>query len=240
MAASGGGGARLACAGLEAVLFDLDGTITDTEPLWCAAEHRLVRSLGGRWSDDQAAALTGGSLLDTGSAILRAVGRDDLEPSWVVDQLLDSLVEELTSGPVPWRPGAVELLDSLGQAGVPCALVSASYRRLMDATISRLPAGTFATSVAGDEVVNGKPDPEPYRTACTRLGVEIRQCVVIEDSANGAAAGNAAGAVVVAVPSVAEIPHAPDRVHVDSLSGVDPEWLAELVGTGVLASGRPE
>ncbi len=71
---------------------------------------------------------------------------------------------------MPWRPGALELLTSLRDAGVPCALVSASYRVLLDAALGQLPAGTFAVSVAGDEVSQGKPHPEPYEKACAELG----------------------------------------------------------------------
>ena len=212
-----------------AVLWDFDGTLADTEPLWIAAEYELVARLGGRWSDEHAHQLVGNSLIDSGSYILHAIGREDLDPAWVVDQLVARVIEHLLEGPIPWRPGALELLEALVRAGVPCALVSASYRVLLNAALDRLPAGTFTVSVAGDEVDLGKPHPEPYERACTALAVNPRRCVVIEDSENGARSGNAAGALVIAVPNHVPIPPAPRRVQVGSLTDLDVADLGRLL-----------
>jgi HAD superfamily hydrolase (TIGR01509 family) len=206
---------------LAAVLWDFDGTLVDTEPLWVEAEFDLIARLGGSWSIDHADQLIGNSLLDSGSYILNVIGRHDLSPAWVVDELILRVMEAFRSRPFPWRPGAQELLESFRAAGVPCALVSASYRVLLDAALSRLPQGTFAVSVAGDEVRNGKPHPEPYETATAALGVDARDCVVLEDSITGARSGNAAGALVIAVPSRVAIPAAPRRHHVASLTQLD-------------------
>jgi HAD superfamily hydrolase (TIGR01509 family) len=213
---------------LAAVLWDFDGTLADTEPLWIEAEFELITRLGGTWSEEQANELVGNSLLDSGSYILNAIGRRDLDPAWVVDQLITRVVELLGHRPMPWRPGALELLTSLREAEVPCALVSASYRVLLDAALTQLPAGTFTVSVAGDEVTQGKPHPEPYEKACQALDVDPRQCVVFEDSVTGAVSGNAAGALVVAVPNRVEIPSAPRRVQVGSLTELDAAGLARL------------
>ena len=133
---------------------------------------------------------------------------------------------------MPWRPGALELLDSFGEAGMPCALVSASYRVLLDAVLARLPADTFQVSVAGDEVDRGKPHPEPYERACQLLGVDARHCVVFEDSATGARSGNAAGALVVAVPNLVPIPAAPRRVQSRSLVELDLDRGDRAAGRG--------
>jgi len=213
---------------LAAVLWDFDGTLADTEPLWIEAEFELITRLGGTWSEEQANELVGNSLLDSGSYILNAIGRRDLEPAWVVEQLIGRVVEILGQRPMPWRPGALELLASLGEAGVPCALVSASYRVLLDAALAQLPAGTFAVSVAGDEVSQGKPHPEPYEKACRELDVDPRQCVVFEDSVTGATSGNAAGALVVAIPNRVHIPDAPRRLQVRSLADLDAAAVAGL------------
>lgn len=213
---------------LAAVLWDFDGTLADTEPLWIEAEFELITSLGGTWSEEQANELVGNSLLDSGSYILNAIGRRDLEPAWVVDRLLGRVVEILGERPMPWRPGALELLASLREAEVPCALVSASYRVLLDAALAQLPPGTFTVSVAGDEVTQGKPHPEPYEKACLALDVDPRACVVFEDSVTGATSGNAAGALVVAVPNRVEIPPAPRRVQIGSLTELDAAGLARL------------
>ncbi|MFL6027866.1 MAG: HAD family hydrolase [Friedmanniella sp.] len=214
--------------GLAAVLWDFDGTLADTEPLWIEAEYELITKLGGTWSEEQANELVGNSLLDSGAYILNAIGRRDLEPAWVVEQLITRVVEILSERPMPWRPGALELLTSLRESGVPCALVSASYRVLLDAALTQLPAGTFAVSVAGDEVTQGKPHPEPYEKACAELGVDARHCVVFEDSITGATSGNAAGALVIAVPNRVHIPHAPRRLQVASLTELNPAELARL------------
>ncbi len=212
-----------------ALLWDFDGTLADTEPLWIEAEYELIGSLGGTWSDEHARQLVGNSLIDSGSYILHAIGRTDLAPEWVVDQLVGRVVRRLGAGDLPWRPGALALLEASRAAGVPCALVSASYRVLLDAALAALPEGTFVTSVAGDEVERGKPHPEPYERACTALGVDPADCVVFEDSETGARSGNAAGALVVAIPNHVPIPAAPRRVQVASLVDVDLDGLARLL-----------
>ncbi len=135
---------------LAAALWDFDGTLADTEPLWIAAEYDLIDKLGGTWSEEDAAQLVGNSLLDSGSYILNAIGRVDLSPAWVVDQLLTAVVDHVKINPIVWRPGAIELLKSFSEAGVPCALVSASYRVLLDAALSQLPEGTFQVTIAAN------------------------------------------------------------------------------------------
>ena len=214
----------------QAVLWDYDGTQADTEPLWIAAEFEVIEgTLGKSWSMAHAEQLVGSDLIDSASYILATIGRSDLPPIWMVEQLLGRVVAQLkTADDLPWRPGALELLAGLRADGMPCALVSASYRVLLDAVLERLPEGSFAVSVGGDEVTQGKPHPEPYERACALLGVDARSCVVLEDSATGARSGNAAGAVVVGIPHVVAIPPAPRRVTVPSLDGLDPDRLATL------------
>ncbi|HYI57981.1 MAG TPA: HAD family phosphatase [Microlunatus sp.] len=214
----------------QAVLWDFDGTLADTEPLWIAAEFAIIEGeLGKPWSMEHAEQLVGSDLIDSATYMLNTIGRHDLEPAWMVQQMLTRVVRGIESADeLPWRPGALDLLAALRAAGIPCALVSASYRVLLDAVLERLPAGSFAVSVGGDEVTKGKPHPEPYEKACALLGVDARSCVVLEDSATGARAGNAAGAVVVGIPNVVEIPPAPRRVTVPSLAGLDPDRLIAL------------
>lgn len=218
-------------ASLAAALWDFDGTLADTEPIWIEGEFELVGQLGGSWSVEHAHQLVGNSLLDSGAYILNTIGRHDLTPEWVVNWLISYVVDRVTHGPMPWRPGAFELLTELRAAGVPCALVSASYRILIDAALARLPQDTFQVSVAGDEVTHGKPHPEPYERACQALGVNARNCVVLEDSETGARAGNAAGAVVVAIPNKVPVSAAPRRIQVASLAELDVPALARLVET---------
>jgi HAD superfamily hydrolase (TIGR01509 family) len=214
---------------LQAALWDFDGTLADTEPLWIDAEFELIGQLGGRWSIEHAEQLVGNSLLDSGAYILNVIGRHDLSPAWMVDQLINHVVRRLSAAPMPWRPGALELLNAFGEAGIPCALVSASYRILLDAALAQLPPSTFQVSVAGDEVEQGKPHPEPYSRACNALDVDARHCVVFEDSETGARSGNASGAFVVAVPHRVPIPAAPRRAHVRSLADLDLTALNRLL-----------
>jgi HAD superfamily hydrolase (TIGR01509 family) len=216
---------------LAAALWDFDGTLADTEPLWIAAEFEVVNGLGHAWDHSHAEQLVGNSLIDSGRYILDVIGRPDLTPEWMVDQLLSRVVVALKTQPIPWRPGALELLRSFNEAGVPCALVSASYRVLLEAALTQLPPGSFQATVAGDEVTRGKPDPEPYEIACRLLAVEARDCVVIEDSVTGAASGNATDALVLAVPNMVRVPAAPRRVLVASLTELDVAEVARLLET---------
>jgi HAD superfamily hydrolase (TIGR01509 family) len=214
---------------LAATLWDFDGTLADTEPIWIAAEYELIPKLGGEWNEHHAHQLVGNSLIDSGAYIARVIGREDLRPEWIVEQLLRQVVEHCRTKPIPWRPGARELLESLRLAGVRNALVSASYRELLDVIIEQLPPGSFSASVAGDEVTFGKPDPEPYLLACKKLGVRPEDCVVFEDSPPGAKSGGDAGATVVVIENVVPVPHAPNQVRVSSLAELDAEQVARLV-----------
>ena len=223
-------GARLAP---RAVLWDFDGTLADTEPLWIGAEFAVIEGeLGAPWSMEHAEKLVGSDLIEAATYMLETIGRTDLEPTWMVSRILRRVVAAVTTNDeLAWRPGALDLLAELRAAGTPCALVSASYRVLLDAVLDRLPAGSFAVSVGGDEVTRGKPHPEPYEKACALLGVEPWDCVVLEDSITGAQAGNAAGSVVVGIPNIVEIPPAPRRVIVPSLVDLDIASLSSIYAT---------
>ena len=209
-----------------AVLFDLDGTLIDTEPIWMAQEQQLAAAHGGAWTDEQARSCIGYPI-PVSAARLRDEGGVDLPVPRIVELLLDGVVAAVADA-VPWQPGARELLAALTAAGVPCALVTMSYRRLADAVLADLPAGTFAVVVAGDEVERGKPDPQPYLLAAQRLGVDVIDCVVIEDSPAGVASGRSAGAAVVAVPHLAPLPELAGVSVVRDLTVLDLATLTAL------------
>jgi HAD superfamily hydrolase (TIGR01509 family) len=216
----------------QAVLWDMDGLLVDTEPLWTVAEHELAVRLGGAFTPALKAAIVGTRLDVAVPTFLRHLGQDAAPAA--VEQtgrwLLDRMVE-LFDRPMPLRPGAARLLAAVAAAGVPQALVSSSHRVLVDAVLAH-GTGPFATTLAGDEVVRGKPHPEPYLTAAARLGVDPARCVVLEDSPAGVASGEAAGCAVVAVPSVAGVvlDPAPRRLVVGSLAEVDLLTLSRLGG----------
>lgn len=218
-----------------AVLWDLDGTLVDSEPYWIAAEYALVAEFGGQWSDAHAHALVGNELL-VSAEYIRRHGGVDLSPERIVDRLLDQVVARVREH-LPWRPGAQRLLEELVAAGIPCALVTMSYRRLAEAVMEGLPPGTFATLVTGDEVSQGKPHPEPYLTAAARLGMPPTACTAIEDSPTGLASAEAAGVPVLAVEHLVPIPPGPGRRVVASLAsvGVGDLWPARILAAGTAA-----
>lgn len=187
-----------------AVLWDMDGTIVDTEPYWIAAEFDIVESFGDTWSHEHAKAVVGFDLLDSGE-YMRQHGGVRLSAPEIVEMLLDRVVARLQEN-VPWRPGARELLTAVRDAEIPSALVTMSWRRFADEVVKCLPEGCFSTTVVGDEVTKGKPHPEPYLLAAEKLGVDPRECLAIEDSPTGARSALAAGCWVWGVPNVVSIP----------------------------------
>ncbi|WP_281271922.1 HAD family hydrolase [Microbacterium bovistercoris] len=183
-----------------AVLWDMDGTLIDTEPYWMAAETVLVESYGGTWTHEQALQLIGSGLLDS-ARVFQAAGVD-LEAQEIVDRLTDSVLEALRTQGVPFRPGARELLADLRAAGIRTALVTMSLRRMASDVVDLIDFDAFDLVVAGDDVELPKPHPEPYLRAAELLGVDIADTVAIEDSRTGVASGVASGAVTVGVPNL--------------------------------------
>jgi len=198
-----------------AVLWDMDGTLVDTEPYWIEVEAELVAAHGGTWTHADAMNLVGNDLLDSGRYI-REVGGVDLEPAEIVEILLDGVIEHI-SREVPWRPGAVALLADLNSAGIPCALVTMSYRRFVKPVLDALPAGTFQVVITGDAVQQGKPHPEPYLKAAALLGVKPADTLAIEDSNTGARSAESAGCTVLVVPNHVPVLESERRVFADSL-----------------------
>ena len=215
-------------SGLQAVLFDMDGLLVDTEHCWGVAEREVMAWLGHpAWSDEDTAALVGGPLSRVARIMVERSG-SDRPPDLVEQRLVDTMARLLESG-AEHRPGAPELLDDLAAHGVPCALVSSSPRSLVDAVLHDVGGEHFRTTIAGDEVPRTKPYPDPYLVACARLGVQPARTVVLEDSPVGVAAAEAAGCLVVAVPFVVPIEPAPRRHVVKSLLDLDTETLVGLV-----------
>ncbi len=210
-----------------AVLWDMDGTLVDTEPYWIASEFDVVARYGnGRWTDEHAHALVGSDLRDS-ARYISTHGEVDLPVDDIVNVLLDGVIERVHQR-VPWRPGARELLADLAAHDIACALVTMSWTRFTDAIVPLLPDGSFATVVAGDDVTHGKPHPEPYLTAAARLGVDPHACIALEDSPTGARSAQAAGCFTVAIPNAVAVPVDVGDVHLASLEGVDTALLSGL------------
>jgi HAD superfamily hydrolase (TIGR01509 family) len=202
--------------GLEAVLFDMDGLLVDTEPIWFEVESTVMDRLGGSWGHGDQAALVGGSLTRSIDYLLARAARPASRET-IARWMIDGMVALLAVRPVPVLPGAAELLAEVAAAGLPYALVTSSDKAVMDAVLRRLGV-TFPVTVCGDDVAATKPDPEPYLLAAARLGAAPGRCAALEDSANGVAAAEAAGCLTIAVPSVVPIPAAPGRVVLGSLA----------------------
>jgi HAD superfamily hydrolase (TIGR01509 family) len=216
---------------LKAVLWDMDGTIVDTEPYWIEAEHGLVEAHGGTWSHEQAMQLVGQSLVHSAGILQRAGVR--LEVREIIDTLTAQVISRVRQH-VPWRPGARELLDELFTSGVRCALVTMSETPLAREIVASLPRPYFEFLVTGDTVTQGKPHPEAYLKAMELLqrqdpGLTAAHCVALEDSAPGVAAAVASGAVTVAIPHIVPLPEDPRRAMWDSLDNRTVADLEELV-----------
>ena len=203
---------------LRAVLFDMDGLLVDSEPLWFEAERSVMARLGGPWTPADQVALIGGSLAHS-VAYMRARAVRPAEPEQIGRWLLDGMADLVARNGVRLMPGAAGLLAELAAAGIRCALVTSAQRQIMDAVIDSTGL-TFAVTICAEDVRRGKPDPEPYLRAAALLGEAPARCVVLEDSPRGVAAAQAAGCPVIAVPSV-PLPAGLSVAVVPTLYGID-------------------
>lgn len=216
------------CGALPAaVLFDMDGLLIDTEPLWFEVETQILADLGASWDVSDHANLVGSSSA-VASAFISEKSGGRATAQQIAEELLVRMEKRLRHPP-PLQPGALRLIKELDDASVPRALVSSSARALIDAALEGLTLA-FDVVVAGDDVSHNKPHPEPYLTAARLLDVDPRDCVALEDSPTGAASATAAGCVVIAVPSVTAVDPAERRVVVPSLDDVDLAFARSLFG----------
>ena len=215
-----------ATGGLAAVLFDMDGLLVDTEPLWLETETAVMARLGAPWTPQDQQALLGGSMQRTVSYLLGKATRP-VPPETVARWMLDGMLDRAADGRVVVRPGARELVAEVAAAGLPYALVTSSQRRFADAVLAAT-GMTFPVIVCGEDVTATKPDPEPYLLAAKLLGADPARCVALEDSPNGVASAAAAGCRVLAVPSLLPIPPAPGRLVLGSLRDVTLATLRDL------------
>jgi HAD superfamily hydrolase (TIGR01509 family) len=212
---------------LQAVLLDMDGTLVDTEGFWWDVEAEVFAGLGHTLDDSWRHVVVGGPMTRSAGFLIEATGADITLPELTV--LLNQGFEDRIGHSLPLMPGATRLLAELSAHRIPTALVSASHRRIIDRVLDSLGPQHFALTVAGDEVPRTKPHPDPYLFAAAGLGADPTRCAVVEDTATGVNAAEAAGCQVVAVPSVAPIPAAPGRTVVSSLEEVDLTFLRGLI-----------
>ncbi|WP_246083690.1 HAD family hydrolase [Nonomuraea diastatica] len=212
---------------MQAVFFDMDGLLVDTETVWLEIEAEVMGRLGGTLTPDHQVHLLGGSM-ELAVGYMLSVSGSGESAATVGQWMVSGMVERLAGG-VRVMPGASELLDALRDEGVPVGLVTSSLREIADAVLKGVGRDRFDIVVTADDVERTKPDPEPYLTAARQLGVQPVRCVVLEDSPNGVAAATAAGCAVVAVPSLLPVERAAGRLVVSSLEEVTVGRLRALL-----------
>jgi HAD superfamily hydrolase (TIGR01509 family) len=244
---------QLQAAQLQAVLFDMDGLLVDTEPFWFEVEHAVMARLGAQWRPQDQQALVGGSLNRSVDYLLSRASRSsggaggsspmtypashDEVADWLVTGMADLLAEREAA----LMPGALDLLSEVRAAGIPRVLVTSSERVIMDAVLTSLAKHDigFTATVCGADVREPKPDPEPYLLAAELIGADPRYCAALEDSPNGVTAALAAGCLTIAVPGVAQVEARSGLTIVTSLAEVDLALLRDLAARAALAPAPP-
>ena len=187
----------------DAVFFDMDGLMVDSEPEWLLSEIEVTAPFGYRWQDEDQVACLGGPLSQVGQYMFDKCGQVQ-SPQYFTQTLIDTQVARMR-GNTPTMPGAIELVRELQSQGVKTALVSASPRNIVDAVLDNLGHDLFPFSISSDDVTNTKPDPEAYVKEATMSGSDITNCLVFEDSLTGMNAAIASGAYLVGVPHLVSI-----------------------------------
>ena len=212
----------------KAVLWDMDGTLVDSEPYWLLSESALAEDYGKVWTQENGNELIGRSLYDSSAILKDRFDIKDLSAQQIIDRLTDSVILKLQHS-LPWRPGALELLMELKQAGVKTALVTMSMRRMALAVAEAIPFQAFDVVVAGDDVTFGKPHPEPYQKAAALLGFEPAECMAIEDSVTGLRSAEAAGCLPLGIVNLMPLEQTGTRVIRHSLTEMNLDALRGLM-----------
>lgn len=211
---------------MRAVLWDMDGTLIDSEKLWDVSMAETCRRLGGEMTPALRTALLGGSADATMRMIFEALELEpDPERMAAENDWLHQYTAELFETGLTWCDGAQEMLAALAAEQVPMALVTNTIRSLTDHALKTIGTQWFSGTVCGDEVAHTKPAPDPYLRAAELLGVDPGDCLAVEDSATGAAAAEAAGCTVLVVPNHIAVPGSDRRRQATTLSGLSPDDL---------------
>jgi HAD superfamily hydrolase (TIGR01509 family) len=210
---------------MSAILFDMDGTLVDSEPLWFQAEKQVMAEVGTTWEQSDQINCLGGPMEKTERYMQERSG--NIKPFGYFSERLNDVMDEKLKHELKLIPSALELLLDCKSAQIPMALVTASTGRQMRAVLERFPTGIFASTVSKDDVEHSKPDPAPYKLAANQLGVDIKSCLVLEDSITGVQSGLRAGAQVIGIPHMVQMqPHENLRV-VKTLSDLSLKLLLD-------------
>jgi HAD superfamily hydrolase (TIGR01509 family) len=224
---------------IDGVVFDMDGVLIDTEPVWEQVRRAYVAEAGGSWRPDSQRRLMGMSTPEWAGYLSEELGvaRD---PKTVADEVVARMAARYRQA-LPLLPGAVDAVHRFA-ARFRLGLASSSPRLLIDQVLAVAGlTAAFATTLSTEEVATGKPAADVYLTAAQRLGLPADRCAAVEDSTNGLRSASAAGFVVIAVPRP-EYPPAPDALEladlvIDRLDELTPEAVARLVPKGGTATG---
>lgn len=201
-----------------AVLWDMDGTLVDSEHYWLSSEQELASTVGAIWTEQDGIDMIGMSLYDS-SRIIKQKLNLEMSTQEIIDWLTKAVIAKLAQD-LPWRPGAKQILQSLRNEGISTALVTMSMRDNAEAVVARMGFDAFDLIVAGNDVQHGKPHPEPYLKAAEQLGVDIRDCIAFEDSISGLRSAEASGAIAIGVPNLVKLPPFEGRIIWPTLQGV--------------------
>lgn len=212
---------------LNAILWDHDGTLVETEPYWIEAEMELTSEFGAPWTEEDALACVGSPMRESARRLQRVGVKMDIDP--IVEWLVDRVDQKMDDRGILWMPGVQDLFDECAKQKIPCAIVSNAWRRVVEKTASGLPKGVVKYILAGDEMIVAKPDPWPFAHAAEVLGVKPPNCIAIEDSLPGTLSAEAAGIPVLVVRGVLPVPPGKQRSRVNDLSGITLNHLRDIV-----------
>lgn len=210
-----------------AVLWDMDGTLVDTEPYWLKSEQEFAKNHNAEWEMGDAEQFIGYSLYDTADLLRKKFNLQNQTDQQIIDQLTSGVVQQIEDQ-LPFRPGALELLRELKSLDIPTALVTMSMSEMANSVVDRIPFKAFDVVLGGDQVQFGKPHPEPYLRAAEKLGLDPSDCIALEDSKTGLTSAETAGTVAIGIPHIAKIPAQPGRILIDSLEGMTVSKLQEI------------
>jgi HAD superfamily hydrolase (TIGR01509 family) len=217
----------------EAVLWDMDGTLIDSEKIWIEEEHLLMSALGVDWTEEDAKHCLGGPM-ERVDAYMRSRTGSNHQPFEISNLLIKRMVERLSQG-VDFTTGAEYLLNEMKVAGLPLALVSASTRQIVDAALMSIGSDYFAFTCSADDVTNAKPHPEGYLRAAAELEVDIQRSLIIEDSHTGMRSAIDSGAFVLGLPHMTDLPVGDKVVHRLGLESLDLDELGKLFSGKIMS-----
>ena len=210
---------------MSAILFDMDGTLIDSEPLWLKAEIEVMAEVGCHWDEQDQINCLGGPAERTERYMQER--SQNIKPYGYFINRLHEVMRARITNELDLIPNALSLLKECKDAGIKTALVTASSRDLMTIVLKRFPPGTFDVVVSGNDVEKSKPDPAPYLLAAKQLSVDILKCLVLEDSLTGVQSGLSSGAKVIGIPHLVQMSEHPNLRVISSLDEIT---LSDILG----------